>query len=207
MDSFTDHAGYAPSGYLDDKPMAALMKNADFRRQFVLTFLDMANENFRAERVLSLLDEIEAEYTAWADASWERWNANPQDKTFAEQVEELRVFFENRFDYIVPLSGGAFRADRQSGGALPVRGHRRGRSGRRFRTHLPEHPEPGAWRRGELAGTVLHRLPRHLNAQEAGGLEFVRWEVDGGTITEGSVSTPSIQVQLNGDTRIRAVYE
>ena len=53
MDSFTDHAGYAPSGYLDDEPMAALMKNADFRRQFVLTFLDMANENFRAERVLS----------------------------------------------------------------------------------------------------------------------------------------------------------
>ena len=82
--------------------MAALMKNADFRRQFVLTFLDMANENFRAERVLSLLDEIEAEYTAWAVASWERWNANPQDKTFAEQLEELRVFFENRFDYIVP---------------------------------------------------------------------------------------------------------
>ena len=56
-------------------------------------------------------------------------------------------------------------------------------------------------------GQYYTDYPVTLTAQEAGGLEFVRWEVDGGTITEGSVSTPSIQVQLNGDTRIRAVYE
>ena len=35
MDSFIEHAGYAPSGYLDDKPMPALMKNEEFCRQFV----------------------------------------------------------------------------------------------------------------------------------------------------------------------------
>ena len=207
MDSFTDHAGYAPSGYLDDKPMAALMKNADFRRQFVLTFLDMANENFRAERILSLLDEIEAEYTAWADASWERWNANPQDKPFAEQVEELRVFFENRFDYIVPclaehfgltgslatlsLSADTGEGD-PDGASIPIS----------LNTLSLELDGAESWQ-----GQYYTDYPVTLTAQEADGLEFVRWEVDGGTITEGSVSTPSIQVQLNGDTRIRAVYE
>ena len=207
MDSFTDHAGYAPSGYLDDKPMAALMKNADFRRQFVLTFLDMANENFRAERVLSLLDEIEAEYTAWAVASWERWNANPQDKTFAEQLEELRVFFENRFDYIVPCLAehfgltGSLAAlflsadtgeDDPDGASVPIS----------LNTLSLELGGAESWQ-----GQYYTDYPVTLTAQERECLEFVRWEVDGGVITEGSASTPSIQVQLNGDTRIRAVYE
>ena len=56
-------------------------------------------------------------------------------------------------------------------------------------------------------GQYYTDYPVTLTAQEADGLEFVRWEIEGGTITEGSASTPSIQVQLNGDTRIRAVYE
>ena len=172
-----------------------------------LTFLDMANENFRAERVLSLLDEIEAEYTAWADASWERWNANPQDKTFAEQVEELRVFFKNRFDYIVPclaehfgltgsLAALSLSADTgegdPDGASIPIS----------LNTLSLELDGAESWQ-----GQYYTDYPVTLTAQEADGLEFVRWEVDGGTITEGSVSTPSIQVQLNGDTRIRAVYE
>ena len=41
IDSFTDHPGYSPCGFLDDDPMPSLMGNADFRRQFVITFMDL----------------------------------------------------------------------------------------------------------------------------------------------------------------------
>ena len=56
VDSFVEHAGYAPSGFLEDDPMPSLMKSEEFRRQFVLTFMDMANECFRPSHVLPLLD-------------------------------------------------------------------------------------------------------------------------------------------------------
>ena len=222
MDSFTDHAVYAASGYLNDEPMPALMENEDFRRQFVLTFMDMANENFRADRVLALLDEIEAQYSSWADAGWERWNTNPQDKTFAEQVEELRVFFTNRFDYIVPylathfeLNGGlvslTLSAD-FSGGTLPEsRTDAPLESGASENTDVSENTvtlntlnlnlTDGSWQ-----GQYYTDYPVTLTAQIPDGYEFLRWEISGGTIVEGHEESSVIQVQLEGDTAVRAVF-
>ena len=208
LDSFVEHAAYAPCGYLDDKPMTTLMKNGDFRRQFVLTFLDLANENFRADRVLSLLDEIEAQYSSWGDLSWERWNTSPRDQTFAEQVEELRVFFANRFDYIVPclaehfgltgelvtltLSAGASGSDLTPDVEAPVSAG--------LNTLNLELDEEG-WQ-----GQYYTDYPVTLTAQETDGQEFLRWEVTGGIIVEGSPESPQIQVRLNGDTEIRLIY-
>ena len=198
MDSFIEHAGYAPSGYLDDKPMPALMKNEEFCRQFVLTFMDMANENFRADRVLSLLDEIEAQYVSWADKSWERWNTNPQDKTFSEQIEELRVFFENRYDSIVPclaehfgLTGELVTLTRsvEDGSQLTL-------------NTLELDLSSGDWQ-----GQYYTDYPVTLTAPEQEGFEFIRWEIEGGTIMQGNESDSEIQVQLEGDTRIQAVYD
>ena len=206
MDSFTDHAVYAPSGYLDDRPMTTLMKNEDFRRQFVLTFMDMANENFRADRVLALLNEIEKEYSAWADISWKRWNANPQDKTFSEQIEELRLFFENRFDYIVPCLAEHFGLEGELVSlSLSARAESQDaslKSAAIALNTLTLDVGSEGWQ-----GQYYTDYPITLEAQDAGGLEFIRWEIEGGTILEGSISSPSIQVQLEEDTQIRAVYQ
>lgn len=222
MDSFTGHAGYASCGFLDDKPMTTLMKNEDFRRQFVLTFLDMANENFRADRVLALLDEIEAQYSSWADISWERWNTNPQDKTFQEQVDELRSFFENRFDCIVPYLAEHFdltgdlvtltlsaeagekeipeKSDSKSDEEPFVKSDRE--SGTVSLNTLDLNLSGGSWE-----GQYYTDYPVTLTARELSGLKFVRWEIEGGEITEGSEDSPSIQVQPNGDVQICAIYE
>ena len=197
MDSFTEHAVYASSGYLDDKPMPALMKNADFRRQFVLTFLDMANENFRPDRVLALLDEIEEQYSSWADLSWERWNTNPQDQTFSEQVEELRLFFENRFDSIIPCLAEHFgltgelvtlSLSAENGGAVSL-------------NTLDLDLMDGSWQ-----GRYYTDYPVTLTAQETDGAAFDHWEIEGGSIIEGSQDSASIQVRLEEDTTVRAVY-
>ena len=92
VDSFVEHAGYAPSGFLEDDPMPSLMKSEEFRRQFVLTFMDMANECFRPSHVLPLLDRLEEQYEDAAAKSYERWNTEPSDAAFTEQAEELRTF-------------------------------------------------------------------------------------------------------------------
>ena len=102
FDSFTGHSAYSELGFLDDDPLPALMKNEDFRRQFVLTFLDMANESFRWEHVKALLENLEEQH-AWADTGWMRWNTAPQTGTFEEQTAELHTFFEHRAEYIIPM--------------------------------------------------------------------------------------------------------
>ena len=69
----------------DTEPIyQALQKNADFCRQFVLTFMDLVNVNFRPENVMRQM------------AEW--------DMTEETVVE----FFTNRSDYIVPLLAEEF---------------------------------------------------------------------------------------------------
>ena len=52
------------------------------------------HENFRADRVLALLNEIEKEYSAWADISWKRWNAKSPDKTFPNRLRSCASFLK-----------------------------------------------------------------------------------------------------------------
>lgn len=200
MDSFVDHAGYAPNGFLDDEPMPALMENEDFRKQFVTTFLDMANENFRSDRVLALLDEMEALYSPWAAKSWERWNANPQDELFSVQIEELRSFFKNRFDSIVPRLAEHFSlegelvfltlsAKETEGGTVTLN------------TLSPSLSE-GSWQ-----GKYYTDYPVALTAEALDGYSFTGWNIDGGTLISGDESSPEIQIQLTKDASVRAVFE
>ena len=210
MDSFTDHAVYASSGFLDDAPMTALMENEDFRRQFVLTFLDMANENFRADRVLPLLDEIEEEYASWADLSWERWNTSPQNKTFSEQVEDLRVFFENRYEYIVPCLAEHFAltGDLVSltlSADIPIGNSQESeqedlQNAVTLNTLEPDLAD-GSWQ-----GQYYTDYPVTLTAQAPDGFVFAGWEISGGVIVEGTAADASILLQLETDTTVCAVF-
>lgn len=105
MDAFTDHAGYYPAGLLDTEPLPGLMRNEDFRRQFVQTFLDMTNENFDADRVSTLLDEQKASTSDQAAISWQRWNAELWHDTYDAQIETLRTYFENRREVVLGPAG------------------------------------------------------------------------------------------------------
>ena len=201
IDSFTEHAGYAPSGFLDDEPMPSLMKNEDFCRQFVLTFMDMANENFNPSRVSSLLDDLESQYTDAANKSYERWNANPIDTPFEQQVEELRTFFANRYNAIVPCLARHFSlkgdlvsltlsAKNPDGGIVTLN------------TLTPDLSD------GNWMGCYYTDYPITLTASPIEGYAFIRWETkDCQMLT--SASEPELQVRLNDDTypSITAIFE
>lgn len=200
VDSFVEHAGYAPCGFLDDEPMTALMKNEDFRRQFVLTFLDMANENFSPSRVNTLLNQMEAQYTPWADKSYERWNTNPTDPPFSQQVGELRDFFEYRFDAIVPRLADHFEltgelvpltlsADTPEGGTVQLN---------------TLHPDLS----GEWTGSYYTDYPLTLTALPAEGFRFAGWQLENGALTEGTSQSMTIQIQLEDKpVSVQAVFE
>ena len=210
MDTFTEHAGYYPAGFLDTEPLPALMQNEDFRRRFVLTFLDMANENFRPERVNVLLDQLKTQYADQAALSWQRWNTVPWYDSFEDQIEALRIFFENRFDAIVPALAEHFELTGdlvdltlsiQTAGAEPESSSETDGGTVTLNTITPDLSN-GSWN-----GRYYTDYPITLKAEPAKGYLFAGWELENGTFLSGSVNKEEILVQLQGNTEITAVFE
>ena len=171
----------------------------DFRRQFVLTFLDMANESFRWEHVKALLENFEEQH-AWADTGWMRWNTAPQTGTFEEQTAELHTFFEHRAEYIIPMLAEHFGLQGPlvdiTLSSVPDK-----QGSIKLNTISPDLSET------DWNGQYYTDYPMTVRADSAKGYRFVRWEVDGGEIVSGDVNDPEIQVHLSGDVRITAHFK
>ena len=171
----------------------------DFRRQFVLTFLDMANESFRWEHAKALLENLEEQH-AWADTGWMRWNTAPQTGTFEEQTAELHTFFEHRAEYIIPMLAEHFGLQGPlvdiTLSSVPDK-----QGSIKLNTISPDLSET------DWNGQYYTDYPMTVRADSAKGYRFVRWEVDGGEIVSGDVNDPEIQVHLSGDVRITAHFK
>lgn len=84
IDSFAHDKEYAGVAYNQERVYKALRVNEEFCRQFVLTFMDLANNNFAAETIAEKI-------TAWGEDM--SWNDD---------------FFQKRFEGIVPALAREF---------------------------------------------------------------------------------------------------
>lgn len=83
--------------------MSNLIGNETFRRQFALTFMDMANKNFSYGDVHGKLYEMAAVYAAPMEKSYHRFNDGVYTSdTFWENIGVIDTFYEKRPDYVVP---------------------------------------------------------------------------------------------------------
>lgn len=83
---------------VNQQPMfQALKRNPDFCRQFVLTFMDLANSNFSYENVESKIEEYDRNLQASGGGARIDW-----DREYFED------FYENRAGYITAYLGGEF---------------------------------------------------------------------------------------------------
>lgn len=186
--------------HFEVSPTRDLLENEEFRQQFVLTFLDMANENFSPRRVNALLDEILKEWGPMSEKQEERWNSNSLQPSMEEQAEVIRGFFAERFDFAVPLLGEYLEL---TGKLCTV-------------TLSQPSPEKGTVCLNtifpDLSGDVWEGryysdYPITLSAEPAFGRRFAGWEITGGTILSGSVSSREISVRLDSeDVQIQAVF-
>lgn len=82
--------------------MSNLIENEAFRRQFALTFMDMANKNFSYGDVHGKLYEMAACYEAPMEKSYHRFNDGVYTSdTFWEKIGVIDKFYEKRPDYVV----------------------------------------------------------------------------------------------------------
>lgn len=99
IDSFKE--GNWQKNVLGDDLFTALLQNAEFKEQFVTTFMDMANKNFNTERVCAQIDELADRYCDAAVMSHQRFqDENADEAGYYEAVSELKDFYEKRYKYI-----------------------------------------------------------------------------------------------------------
>jgi hypothetical protein len=75
-----------------------LLKNKNFRQQFVKRFCDRLNSSFEPTHVLNRIDSMAAYIHPEIDRHWLRWALNPNDWQF--RVNQMREFAKNRPDYM-----------------------------------------------------------------------------------------------------------
>ncbi len=186
--------------HFEVSPTKDLLENARFRQQFVLTFLDMANENFSPRRVNALLDQALEDWGPMSRKQEERWNSNALQPSLEEQAEVIRGFFENRFDFAVPLLGEYLGLSGELC-TLTLSQSSPEKGTIRLNTISPDLTE-GVWE-----GRYFKDYPMTLSAEPAFGRRFAGWEITGGTILSGSASSREIVVGLDSeDVQIRAVF-
>lgn len=145
VDSFTQVMQFTGMSIDEHKIYASCKKNPEFAKQFVLSFMDMANVNFAVENV---------------EAAFKKWGTELEGR--------LKGFFENRFEYIVPYMAEEFgltgtmeevtlKVNDVEGGTI------------RLNTTTPD-LSASSW-----TGTYYTDYPVTVTAIPAEGYEFVGW--------------------------------
>ena len=145
VNSFTEVMQFTGISIDEHKIYASCKKNEEFAKQFVLSFMDMANVNFSVENV---------------EKAFAKWNT--------ELDGDLRYFFEHRFEHIAPYMAEQFnltgtledvtlKVNETAGGTIQLN------------TTMPDLSE-GSW-----TGKYYTDYPVTVNAVPADGYEFVGW--------------------------------
>lgn len=86
---------------LNEPLVSGLMANAQFRRQFCLTFMDIANVNYAYRRVHDSLEEWKKCYEPQVIKSHQRFFEEDFEETeYEELIKAIDDFFKNRYSFI-----------------------------------------------------------------------------------------------------------
>lgn len=174
--------------------MSNLLDNAEFKKRFVLTFMDMVNENFEYRKVHDQLYELAAVYEEPMVETYHRFNGEEYTTdTFYENIERIDEFYRYRSRYIVPymaeameLSGSLENVTLQAtdGGSIILN------------TIEPDLSS------GEWNGSYYTDYPLRVTAVVKDGYRFVGWQGS----CEGTQETIEVPV-TEGGIAIKAVFE
>lgn len=95
-DTFAEGLNYS---FLEDPIIQVLMKNEEFRKKFVITFMDLANTTFRTENVHEEMEEILLTYSQAIESQGIRWGDDWRLE-IDKDLEHIRDFYVKRFPYI-----------------------------------------------------------------------------------------------------------
>ncbi len=174
----------------EDPIVKGLMQNDIFRKNFVVSFMDMVNYNFEKEHVTSVIDEMLQEYQSSYELNKIRYLGECDTNKYTNTIKD---FFNNRREQMVSFLKEEFELqgepvyialliDKENAAEFSVN------------TILLE-KECGFWQ-----GIYFNDYPVTLSVHDIGSNEqFLGWYEDDGTL----ISTEQmIEVELGSETKI-----
>lgn len=195
-----------PNAYLDNTLRIAegeflyrsLLENETFRVAFISRFADLLNTAFTPERVVGVIDSMQAEIAADLPAHLRRWAIQEGSVAAWEgNVQIMRTFAERRPDalrqHIVDRFGLA-------GSAQLTILHDSRQGGVRVNTIDLNAQTPGVRDAERWTGVYFIGVPLTVSASPAPGYRFAAWEGLG-------AEEPTVTIILQGDMQIKAIFE
>lgn len=179
--------------------MSGLLDNAEFKKQFVLSFMDMANENFEYDSVHEKLYELASVYAEPMTETYHRFNGDEYTlDTFYENIGRIDEFYRYRYDYIVPYMAEAM----ELGGSLETVTLQTTSGGSIVLNTIAPDLSSGEW-----SGSYYTDYPVTATAVAADGYRFAGWqgncestqETIEAEVTEGGIVLQAVFVPVNGD--------
>ena len=187
---------------LNESPMFNnLCQNEDFKRQFTITFMDLANTTFTNKNVDSVISEYVDLMEEPMNVHLKRFYGTEDAPNFPDAVADVQNFLDNRKPYIVQYLKDDFGL---SGVPAPVE----------IEINDPEAGsivlntiEPSFDTDGKWSGEYYTDYPITLTAIANDGYRFVEWEVTDSsqkeTLTEDTIETNISEQGIS----VKAVFE
>lgn len=180
--------------------MGGAMKNDEFRKQFVLTFMDMANENFDSAKVSALISELSAAYHDTTIDTYNRfWCEWPggfmAESSLSKEVDSVKTFYNSRFTNITGSMKSAFSL---SGNLAEVTVKNDTSKGSVTVNTISPDFSSGSW-----SGKYYTDYPITVSATSENGYKLAYFE----TSTGEKIYSDTAEITFNSDITITAVYE
>lgn len=98
-DTFVDSIWWKEKGLLEEGPIKNLLQNEEFKKQFCLSFMDIANETFDYDKISADLKEWDAIYGKLVPEDHKRFYGM-DNHSYDEGISNMDDFFKFRFEYI-----------------------------------------------------------------------------------------------------------
>lgn len=177
------------------------LENKSFRTDFINRFADLLNTAFQPERVISVIDDMQAAIDPVMDAHIERWRRPGSRATWLNNVNVMRNFAHQRPDHMrshlrsqFDLTDHALTVDV----SVPDTGHVRVNTIDIESSTPGIQPSPYPW-----SGTYFN-LPIQVTAVPAPGYRFSHWQKLAGSPDAG---WQTLSLSLSADRSLTAVFE
>lgn len=176
----------------------SLCQNEDFKRQFVTTFMDLANTSFAKENVDLAISECIEQMEAPIANHLKRFFAFENNNRYLKEIEYIQNFFNNRRPFITQYLKQNFEL---AGTLVPVTIEINNESAGKVLVNTidPKFDGHGSWQ-----GEYFTDYPIELTAIANDGYRFVRWDSNNCRISENDC----IELTLdNNGIFVKAVFE
>ncbi|MDR1699992.1 MAG: CotH kinase family protein [Lachnoclostridium sp.] len=198
MGLYGNYLGDSPITAIEEKDrlFRAIIRNSDFRNQFISVMCDLMNVNFKVtpdgdepSEMLQNLDRYAELYLPLQQQYFERFgfgrNQTNVNQAFTNQIRRIKSFLDERRALIVRDLKMQMNAG--SSAELKIKSN--------AATEIKMNTVTAKLYGGEWDGIAFHKIPIQVSAPDVEGYRFVGWNADGLTVTSPNEQVTTVTTE------------